>query len=33
MVSRALKEIESIPGDKLAIMRYEKFSKMGVYRE
>lgn len=32
-ISKALKEIESIPGDKLAIMRYEKFRKMGVYRE
>ncbi len=32
-ISKALKEIESIPGDKLAVMRYEKFSKMGVYKE
>lgn len=32
-VAKALKEIEGIPGDKLAIMRYEKFSKMGVYKE
>jgi len=32
-ISKSLKEIESIPGDKLAIMRYEKFRKMGVYRE
>ena len=30
---KALKEIESIPGDKLAVMRYEKFRKMGVYKE
>jgi len=32
-VAKALKEIEGIPGDKLAVMRYEKFSKMGVYKE
>lgn len=32
-ILKALKEIESIPGDKLSIMRYEKFRKMGVYRE
>lgn len=32
-ISKSLKEIESIPGDKLAVMRYEKFRKMGVYRE
>ena len=32
-ISKTLKEIESIPGDKLAIMRYEKFRKMGVYKE
>lgn len=32
-VARALKEIEGIPGDKLSKMRYEKFSKMGVYKE
>ena len=32
-VAKALKEIEGIPGDNLAIMRYEKFSKRGVYRE
>ena len=32
-ISKVLKEIESIPGDKLAIMRYEKFRKMGVYKE
>ncbi|MBI5038983.1 MAG: acetyl-CoA carboxylase carboxyltransferase subunit alpha [Nitrospirae bacterium] len=31
--AKALKEIEGIPGDKLAVMRYEKFSKMGVYKE
>ncbi|HZX49399.1 MAG TPA: acetyl-CoA carboxylase carboxyltransferase subunit alpha [Nitrospirota bacterium] len=30
---KALKEIESIPGDKLAAMRYEKFKKMGTYKE
>lgn len=30
---KALKEIESIPGDKLAAMRYEKFRKMGTYKE
>jgi len=32
-VAKALKEIEGIPGDKLAVMRYEKFSKMGVYKK
>ncbi len=32
-VAKALKEIEGIPGDKLSKMRYEKFSKMGVYKE
>ena len=31
--AKALKEIEGIPGDKLAVMRYEKFSKMGVYKK
>ena len=30
---KALKEIETIPGDKLAAMRYEKFRKMGTYKE
>ncbi|MCC6543619.1 MAG: acetyl-CoA carboxylase carboxyltransferase subunit alpha [Nitrospirae bacterium] len=30
---KALKEIETIPGDKLAAMRYEKFKKMGTYKE
>lgn len=32
-VIKALKEIETIPGDKLAAMRYEKFKKMGTYKE
>lgn len=32
-IAKALKEIESIPGDKLAVMRYEKFKKMGNYKE
>ncbi|OGW54776.1 MAG: acetyl-CoA carboxylase carboxyltransferase subunit alpha [Nitrospirae bacterium RIFCSPLOWO2_02_42_7] len=32
-ISKSLKEIESIPGDKLTIMRYEKFRKMGVFKE
>lgn len=30
---KALKEIETIPGDKLAAMRYEKFKKMGSFKE
>ncbi len=32
-ISKALKEIESIPGNKLVVMRYEKFRKIGVYKE
>lgn len=32
-IAKALKEIEDIPGDKLAVMRYEKFKKMGNYKE
>ena len=32
-ISKALKEIDAIPGDKLAVMRYEKFSKMGIFKE
>ena len=32
-IIKALKEIETIPGDKLAAMRYEKFRKMGTYKE
>ncbi|MCC7202578.1 MAG: acetyl-CoA carboxylase carboxyltransferase subunit alpha [Nitrospirae bacterium] len=32
-VIKALKEIETIPGDKLAAMRYEKFRKMGTFNE
>ncbi len=32
-IAKAIKEIESIPGDKLAVMRYEKFKKMGAYKD
>lgn len=32
-ISKELKELESLPGDKLALTRYEKFRKMGIYRE
>ncbi len=32
-VIKALKEIDTIPGDKLAAMRYEKFRKMGTFNE
>lgn len=32
-IAKAIKEIETIPGDKLAVMRYEKFKKMGAYKD